>query len=189
LEIIFCSIFNIYHTTPISWCTTSAGGVGAGGASARPSLDLVKILEKSLKIWAKSLKTFTKSLKIWENPWKYEQKCRPKWHEESFWRPLFYGVFFKQDWGIRAKILRNRKNVPTPTSMCCTTTDLEIFWYCSWDFWSCICESPAYILSCGRTKLRFVLYHCSLFSAGIVLRKVYHGLPRWSSRILYCTKV
>jgi len=25
----------------------------------------------------------------------------------------------------------------------CTTTDLEIFWYCSRDFWSCICESPA----------------------------------------------
>jgi len=28
------------------------------------SFDLVKILEKSVEIWAKSLKTFTKSLKI-----------------------------------------------------------------------------------------------------------------------------
>jgi len=26
--------------------------------------------------------------------------------------------------------------------LCCTTTDLGIFWYCSGDFWSCICESP-----------------------------------------------
>jgi len=26
--------------------------------------------------------------------------------------------------------------------LCCTTTDLEIFWYCFRDFRSCICESP-----------------------------------------------
>jgi len=26
--------------------------------------------------------------------------------------------------------------------LCCTTTDLGIFWYGSRDFWSCICESP-----------------------------------------------
>jgi len=26
--------------------------------------------------------------------------------------------------------------------LCCTTTDLGKFWYCSRDFWSCICESP-----------------------------------------------
>jgi len=33
--------------------------------------------------------------------------------------------------------------------LCCTTTDLGIlgiFWYCSGDFWSCICESPDYQL-------------------------------------------
>jgi len=29
-------------------------------------------------------------------------------------------------------------------SLCCATTDLGIFWYCSGDFWSCICESPAW---------------------------------------------
>jgi len=28
----------------------------------------------------------------------------------------------------------------------CTTTDFGIFWYCSWDFWSCICESSEYKL-------------------------------------------
>ena len=26
--------------------------------------------------------------------------------------------------------------------LCCITTDLGIFWYCSTDFWSCFCESP-----------------------------------------------
>ena len=26
--------------------------------------------------------------------------------------------------------------------LCCTTIDLGIFYYCSWNFWSCICESP-----------------------------------------------
>jgi len=37
--------------------------------------------------------------------------------------------------------------------LCGTTTDLGIFmqngdfWYCSWDFWSCICESSV------RTKV------------------------------------
>jgi len=26
--------------------------------------------------------------------------------------------------------------------LCYTTADLiDIFWYCSWDFWSCICQS------------------------------------------------
>jgi len=27
--------------------------------------------------------------------------------------------------------------------LCCTITDLEIFWYCFRDFWSLICESRA----------------------------------------------
>jgi len=35
LEIIFGSIFNIYHSTPILCCTT---GVGDGGASAPPNV-------------------------------------------------------------------------------------------------------------------------------------------------------
>jgi len=26
--------------------------------------------------------------------------------------------------------------------LCCSTTDLGILYYCSWNFWSCICESP-----------------------------------------------
>ena len=30
--------------------------------------------------------------------------------------------------------------------LCCTTTDFGIFWCCSWDFWSCIYESPEYKL-------------------------------------------
>ena len=101
------------------------------------SFDVAKIHAKSVKIWAKSLKTFTKSLKILVNPWKYEQKWHPKESEEIFvgGRRFFSGKFGR----IRAKILRIPKNLPLP---CCTTTDLWIFWYCSKDFWSCICESP-----------------------------------------------
>jgi len=30
--------------------------------------------------------------------------------------------------------------------LCFTITDLGIFWYCSWDFWSCVCESPEHKL-------------------------------------------
>jgi len=26
--------------------------------------------------------------------------------------------------------------------LCCSTTDLGIFYYCYWNFGSCICESP-----------------------------------------------
>ena len=27
--------------------------------------------------------------------------------------------------------------------LCSTIIDLGIFWYCSRDFWSCVCENPA----------------------------------------------
>ena len=49
-------------------------------------------------------------------------------------RSFFAGKFGR----TRTKNLRIPKNLPT----CYTTTDLGIFWYCSRDFWSCICESP-----------------------------------------------
>jgi len=32
--------------------------------------------------------------------------------------------------------------------LCCTTTDLGIFWYCSSYFWSYICESTDWIFEC-----------------------------------------
>jgi len=47
--------------------------------------------------------------------------------------------------------------------LCCTTTDLGIFWYCSGDYWSCICKSPAIDMMIPRflptpsTFLRFSL--------------------------------
>jgi len=69
LEIIFGSIFKIYHSTPILWCTTGVGGGGANeqfwfgenpgkirGNLCKISENLHKIpenLSKRLKIWAK----------------------------------------------------------------------------------------------------------------------------------------
>jgi len=35
--------------------------------------------------------------------------------------------------------------------LCCTTTDLGTFWYCSRDFQSCICESPGHQLLAARS--------------------------------------
>jgi len=115
------------------------------------SFDLVKIREKSLKIrekfveiWTKSLKAFTKSLKMWANPsWKDEQNGAQNNMKSFFWRSLSFMDFFSGKFGrIRAKILRPPKNWPASTPMCCITTDSGIFWYCSRNFWSCICESP-----------------------------------------------
>jgi len=69
LEIIFGSIFNIYHSTPI-YVASLMYHPGCRGCKSTPkSFDLVKIPKKSVEIWAKSLKTFTKSLKIWANSW------------------------------------------------------------------------------------------------------------------------
>jgi len=31
--------------------------------------------------------------------------------------------------------------------LCCSTTDLGIFYYCTWNFWGCICKSPVALQS------------------------------------------
>ena len=46
-------------------------------------------------------------------------------------------------------------------------------------FLTCLCVS---VQNCD-------LYFINVFDAGIVLGEVCHGLPRWFSRILYCTKI
>jgi len=38
--------------------------------------------------------------------------------------------------------------------LCWTTTDAGIFWYCSRDFWSCICESPGHVVWCRFVSRR-----------------------------------
>jgi len=38
--------------------------------------------------------------------------------------------------------------------LCPTTTDLGIFRYCSGDFWSCICESPGFMLGTVKFENR-----------------------------------
>jgi len=54
----------------------------------------------------------------------------------------FFMEFFSGKFGRnRAKLLRTPKICLLPHLMCCTTTYLGIFWYCSRDFWSCPCES------------------------------------------------
>ena len=47
--------------------------------------------------------------------------------------------------------------------LCCTTTDLGIFWYCSRDFWSCIRESPANeeFIPTSVFMVLFVLLFCA----------------------------
>jgi len=116
---------------------------GVGCVSAPPKVLIWwKFGKKSRGNLGKSVQTFTKSLKIWANSRKYEQEWRPTapkitWRA-FFWRSLFMEFFSGTFGRIRAKILRTPKKLPAPSPMCCTTTDLEIFWYSSRDFLSCI---------------------------------------------------
>jgi len=45
--------------------------------------------------------------------------------------------------------------------LCCTTWDLGIFWHCSRDFWSCICESPDGITGVtNKSRWENLLWKC-----------------------------
>jgi len=96
LEIIFPSIFNIYHSTSILCCTTGVGGRVAGGTQALP-----KIL-----IWWKSGQNL---LKTQQNPWKSGQTPENMGKNGAngaqnnkkrfFWRSPFYGILFRPSLG------------------------------------------------------------------------------------------
>jgi len=64
----------------------------------------------------------------------------PKITGKVFLEVTFLWSFFEQVREIWGKNPSHPQNVPAPTPMCCTTTDLGIFF--SRAFWSCICESP-----------------------------------------------
>jgi len=68
LEIIFGSIFNIYHSTSILCCTTGVGGRVARGAQTPINFDLVKIRAKSLTNQANTVEIWAKSLNIFKIP-------------------------------------------------------------------------------------------------------------------------
>jgi len=94
LEIIFGSIFNIYHITPILCCTT-----GVGGGASPPQKFWFG--ENPGKLHGNQGKIFENLHKISENlskPLKIWAKMAPKitW---VFLRSLFYGVFLRVSLG------------------------------------------------------------------------------------------
>ena len=107
----------------------------AGCKHTHKSFDLVKIrgnLGKISENFHKIPKNLSKSLKMWAR-----MALKMTWRA-FFLEVTFYGAFFRQVWENSGKNPSHPKNLPAPTPMCCTTTDLGIFWYGSRDFWSCI---------------------------------------------------
>jgi len=64
LEIIFGSIFNIYHSTPIVCCTTGVGGSGAEVQAHHQKFSFDENPGKIRGNLCKISETFTKSLQI-----------------------------------------------------------------------------------------------------------------------------
>jgi len=71
---------------------------------------------------------------------------------------------------------------------------IGIFWYCSWDFWSCICERPGYMLC--RTYIKVIqlwylimvhgLGNCVAYSWSVFCVDTNCFLPLLCGFVLWC---